>query len=101
MKFVPELCGHVPVRDNQMRTSHPDIWVAGDAAGIEEASSAMVEGRLAGLGAARSLGKIADKDYDAGLAGYWKRLASLRAGEVGSKIRCGIDKCCCGCWEEV
>ena len=101
MKFVPELCGHVPVRDNQMRTSHPDIWVAGDAAGIEEASSAMVEGRLAGLGAARSLGKIADKDYDAGLAGYWKRLANLRAGEVGDKIRSGIDKCCCSCWEEV
>ncbi len=101
MRFVPELCGYVPLRDERMRTSHPGIWVAGDAAGIEEASAAMVEGRLAGLGAARSLGKVSDKDHDARFSEYGKRLANLRAGEVGEKIRCGLNKCCCTCWEEV
>ena len=57
MQFVPQLCGHVPFRDRTMRTSNPDLWVAGDAAGIEEASSAMVEGRIAGYSAAKALGK--------------------------------------------
>jgi sarcosine oxidase subunit alpha len=56
MAFVPELCGYVAQRDRNMRTSHPDIWVAGDAAGIEEASSAMVEGRIAGVNVAKVLG---------------------------------------------
>ena len=46
MRFIPQLCGHVPLRDPKLRTSHPDIWIAGDAAGIEEASAAMVEGRI-------------------------------------------------------
>jgi sarcosine oxidase subunit alpha len=98
MQFVPELCGYVPRRDGHMRTSQSHIWVAGDAAGIEEASSAMVEGRLAGLGAARSLGQVKDSDYDARLAAYWERLTHLRAGEVGEKIRCGLGKCSCECW---
>ncbi len=99
MQFVPELCGYVPRRDAHMRTSQSHIWVAGDAAGIEEASSAMVEGRLAGLGAARSLGHVKDSDYDAGLASYWQRLSHLRAGEVGEKIRSGLEKCSCDAWE--
>ena len=99
MLYCPQLCGHVPFRDDSMRTSHPDIWVAGDAAGIEEASSAMVEGRVAGLNAARSLARLMDHEFDARSSLYWKRLSDLRAGPVGEKIRYGISQACCGSWE--
>ncbi|MEG1602548.1 MAG: FAD-dependent oxidoreductase [Cloacibacillus sp.] len=87
MKFIPQLCGHVPMRDPKLRTSHSDIWIAGDAAGIEEASAAMVEGRIAGLAAAESLGLTVDaKKFDE----YHERLSSLRRGEAGEKIRSGL-----------
>ncbi len=56
MKYVSELGGHVPIRDRNLKTTVDEIYVAGDAAGIEEASSAMVEGKLAGISAAISLG---------------------------------------------
>ena len=96
MQFVPQLCGYVPFRDKTMRTSNPDIWVAGDASGIEEASAAMVEGRIAGHSAAKALGhKIDDKKFDE----YWTRLHHLRAGEVGEKILAGIDQVLVERWE--
>ena len=47
-----------------MRTSCPDIWIAGDAAGIEEASTAMVEGRIAGLASAHSLGHVDEEVFE-------------------------------------
>jgi sarcosine oxidase subunit alpha len=88
MRYVPQLCGYVPKRDRTLRTSHPDFGVAGDASGIEEASAAMVEGRIAGLCAANSLGLPVDMNM---LDEYESRLAALRAGEVGAKIREGIN----------
>lgn len=96
MKFVPQLCGFVPCRDKTMRCSNPDFWVAGDAAGIEEASSAMVEGRIAGFSAAKELGLGVDQGrFDS----YWTRLDHLRAGGVGEKIRAGISQVMVDRWE--
>jgi len=96
MQFVPQLCGYVPFRDKTMRTSNPDIWVAGDASGIEEASAAMVEGRIAGHAAAKALGhKVEDKKFEE----YWTRLHHLRAGEVGEKILAGIGQVLVERWE--
>lgn len=45
--------GTVPVCDEFGATSVPGIYAAGDAAGIEEASSAMLQGRIAALAAAK------------------------------------------------
>jgi sarcosine oxidase subunit alpha len=96
MKYVPFLCGHVPFRDRYMRTSNRDVWMAGDASGIEEASAAMIEGRIAGLSAAESLGCKIERDrYDA----FWTRLKNLRAGEVGEKIRAGVAEVVVDGWE--
>jgi sarcosine oxidase subunit alpha len=81
-----------------MRTSHPDIWVAGDAAGIEEASAAMVEGRIAGVGVARSLGKDDSSEHSKRLEEYRRRLADLRGGEVGQKICQGLECCTVNEW---
>ena len=96
MLYVPQLCGHVPFRDKTMRTSNPDLWVAGDASGIEEASAAMVEGRIAGFSAAKALGHAMD---DKKFNDYWTRLDHLRAGEVGAKIRGGISQVLVEGWE--
>ena len=96
MQYVPQLCGYVPFRDNTMRTSNPDLWVAGDASGIEEASAAMVEGRVAGFSAAKALGcAVDDKKID----DYRTRLEHLRSGEVGDKIRAGISQVLVSGWE--
>jgi len=38
-----------------MRTNIKNIFVAGDLAGIEEATTAMIEGKIAGLAVARDL----------------------------------------------
>ena len=96
MQYVPQLCGYVPFRDNTMRTSNPDLWVAGDASGIEEASAAMVEGRVAGFSAAKALGCAVD---DKKLDDYRTRLEHLRSGEVGDKIRAGISQVLVSGWE--
>jgi sarcosine oxidase subunit alpha len=88
MRYVPQLCGFVPKRDRKLRTSNPNFWIAGDASGIEEASAAMVEGRIAGLCAADSLSLPVNMNK---LDEYEARLAALRAGEVGAKIRNGIE----------
>jgi sarcosine oxidase subunit alpha len=54
--YSRELSGFVPLRDKYMKTSKEQIYLAGDCAGIEEATTAMMEGKLAGLAAAVSLG---------------------------------------------
>jgi sarcosine oxidase subunit alpha len=53
--YVPELGGNVPYHDSNMMTSKPNIFVCGDLACIEEASTAMLEGRIAGARAYESL----------------------------------------------
>jgi sarcosine oxidase subunit alpha len=96
MKYAPFLCGHVPLRDKAMRTSNGNVWMAGDVSGIEEASAAMIEGRIAGLSAASSLGYKVPSDS---LEKFWSRLKNLRAGEVGEKIRAGVDGVMVDGWE--
>jgi NADPH-dependent 2,4-dienoyl-CoA reductase/sulfur reductase-like enzyme/Fe-S-cluster-containing hydrogenase component 2 len=58
MNHVPAIGGWLPEYDTStMETSVPGLYIAGDLAGIEEASIAMEEGRLAGIAAAGSLGR--------------------------------------------
>ncbi len=91
MHYIPELGGHVPLRNQDLETSVDNIFVAGDAAGIEEASAAMVEGSIAGLCAAARLGyRLAD--YSDKLAVVQRELEILRAGPAGQKIRTGLNK---------
>ncbi|MEJ5185876.1 MAG: FAD-dependent oxidoreductase [Candidatus Geothermincolales bacterium] len=80
MVYVPELGGTLPWHSQEMTTSVPGIFVAGDAAGVEEASVAMDEGRLAGLGAARFLGRLGDEEYRKAAEEIKERLTVLRAG---------------------
>ena len=91
MAHVPALGGHVPYRDDDQRTSVENIFVAGDAAGVEEASSAMVEGYLAGLSAAAYLGKMPD-GFEAKRKDLLGQLESLRKSDACQGLRDGLKK---------
>lgn len=91
MAMIRELSGHVPLVDKNLETTVPGIYAAGDVSGIEEASSAMVEGRLAGYAAAESLGYSVEKAAalkEAAIA----ELSELRSGPAGARILAGIAK---------
>ena len=83
--YVGPFGGHIPLHDMDMRTSDPDIFAAGDISGVEEASSAIEEGRLAGIAAAESLGYIGGTEAAARQADIWATLGRLRAGRFGQK----------------
>ena len=80
MEDTPGKGGTVPVCDPYGRTSVPGIYAAGDAAGIEEASSAMIEGRLAGVAAAYDTGFIESDEFALMAAEQQVKLGSLRQG---------------------
>ena len=89
--FIPELGGFVNLRRPDMETSLPGLYVAGDNAGIEEASAAMMEGRIAGLSAAErilgpseAIGALRREVQD--------ELKELRDGPFGRRIRQGNEK---------
>jgi len=91
MKYVSELGGLVPMTNDYYETSIPHLFVCGDAAGIEEASSAIVEGNLAGLAACYKLGK-SHPHHQKLVADYQEQLRILREGPFGVKIRQGLAK---------
>ncbi len=84
MVFCGELGGFLPWHDRDMRTSQPRVYVAGDTAGIEEASVAMEEGRMSGLSAAEDLGRLGGRKAEARKAPVRQRLDSLRGGPHGA-----------------
>ncbi|MBE8539158.1 FAD-dependent oxidoreductase [Geoglobus acetivorans] len=92
MKFVPELGGLVPLRTKYNETSVEGIYVAGDVAGIEEATAAIMEGRIAGLHAAMSLG-YGGEDVKKELEEAVKDIEAFRAGPFGERICHGLEKC--------
>lgn len=57
MVWSEPLGGHVPCRDGGMQTSVPGVHVAGDAAGVGDAGSAILQGRIAAAAIADALGK--------------------------------------------
>jgi len=89
MAYAPQLGGDVAVRDENLQTTIEEIYVAGDSAGIEEATAAMLEGELAGLSALMDLG-ISKKISKKQRRKTKENLASLRRGPVGRKIREGL-----------
>lgn len=85
MKDTPG--GYVPVCDEYGRTSLDGVMVAGDVSGIEEASSAMIEGRIAGVVAAENLGYISEEEMKKMASDFEKALESLRKGMFAPENR--------------
>ncbi|MGO0062518.1 NAD(P)/FAD-dependent oxidoreductase [Brevibacillus fluminis] len=54
--YIPELGGHVPLHDEQMRTPLDGLYAAGNITGIESAKVAKAQGYAAGLSIANTHG---------------------------------------------
>jgi len=91
MKFVPELGGLVPVRNRYGETTTEGVYVAGDVAGIEEATAAMMEGRIAGLDAAIKIG-YGDDEAIKLREEVVEDLREFREGPFGERIVVGLQK---------
>jgi sarcosine oxidase, subunit alpha len=95
MVYVPELGGHVAWHNENMQTSLDNIYLAGDVSGIEEASTAMLEGRVAGGHAAMALGATPLPEQPAAdqvIAEAQAELCAIRKGPFGDKAACGKAK---------
>lgn len=80
--------GEVPVFDRFRRSSNPDIFVAGDCAVIGEASIARLEGRIAGLTAAKDLGFVHER-HDELVDEAFHLLGNIQEGRFGKRLGAG------------
>ncbi|UCH02947.1 MAG: FAD-dependent oxidoreductase [Candidatus Bathyarchaeota archaeon] len=81
--FLANLGGQVPIHDENMETTVEGIYVAGDCAGIEEVSTAIESGRLAGIAVAEKLGYLTKNEaYDVKV-NLREVLDELRGGPFG------------------
>lgn len=90
--FIPQFGGHVPLHDANMETTVEGIYVAGDVTGVEEASSAMEEGNMAGVCAAEALGYLTKEEASKKKEEIRGRLNTLRSGVFGEGRRKNKEK---------
>jgi len=83
--FVPALGGRLPAHDKNQETSVKGIYVAGDVSGIEEASTAVIEGRIAGLAIAHSLDYLDEAAFQDQRAQQFASMKGLRSGSHGEQ----------------
>jgi len=62
-EYVAIKGGWVPVRDETLQTTRPNVYVIGDAAGVGGAELAHVEGKIAGLAVASRCGHGKQSDF--------------------------------------
>ena len=82
--YIGPLGGHLPLHDKRLKVND-NILIAGDISGVEEASTAMEEGRLAGIVAAIELGYLSEMDGNKEIQLIYDRMAKLRSGQFGNK----------------
>jgi NADPH-dependent 2,4-dienoyl-CoA reductase/sulfur reductase-like enzyme len=78
--YVTELGGSTPIHNREMKTTLNHVYAAGDIAGVEEAGTAIEEGRMAGISASQSLGLIPDEVAEGFKRETENRLLQLRGG---------------------
>jgi thioredoxin reductase len=83
--YVPALGGRLPAHDENQQTSINGLYVAGDVSGIEEASTAVIEGRIAGLAIAHSLGYLDEPSFQEQRAQQFASMKGLRSGSHGER----------------
>ncbi len=87
MEDSPAKAGFVPKVNEYGETSVSGIYAAGDVSGIEEASSAMIEGRIAGIAAAAKLGYITEEEGKKQITEQEEALNGLRQGMFAPGMR--------------
>ena len=98
LTHLPPMGGYLPLYSGTLCTTNPDIYVAGDVAGIEEASTAMEEGRLAGTAIAAALGLLEEAEAGRQMEGaitMAEGLSSLPCLNRGKCTACGLCIPCC------
>jgi sarcosine oxidase subunit alpha len=89
--YIRELGGYVPWHNEKMQTSIEDIYVAGDTAGVEEAVSAIIEGKVAGYMCVLDiLGQ--DKKVEKLVKDCLVQLEEFRENQFGEKVKVGKKK---------
>ncbi|MGB9677089.1 MAG: NAD(P)/FAD-dependent oxidoreductase [Candidatus Ratteibacteria bacterium] len=78
------LGGFIALHNENMETTVDGIYIAGDCSGIEEASTAMEEGKLAGISIVE---KLRGKNYIEEKEKIRKRVNDFRTGTFGEKRR--------------
>ena len=94
MEYVGRLGGRIPKHDGGMCTEIPGVFVAGDAAGVEEASIALVEGRLAGYHAAEACGFAVPSGRGEELAADLARLRAVGKPAISADASAGVPAGC-------
>ncbi len=89
--YASELGGYVVRHDERMETTVRGIFVAGDSSGIEEATTAMLEGKIAGMSASLLVGKAKPSIYEE-IKKVQRDLEEFRSGPFGARILKGLDK---------
>jgi len=79
--------GWLPVCTPEGETNIKGLYAAGDVSGIEEASSAMIEGRISAASAANSLGFLGEAELRTRLGELERALESLRQGMFAPQNR--------------
>lgn len=85
LTFNPVFGGWIPLHNKDMETSNKGVYVAGDTTGVEEANTALEEGKIAGISAAQKLGYLSDEVAEKLKSEAWERLRSLRYGPFGDR----------------
>ncbi|BAL81151.1 FAD-dependent oxidoreductase [Caldisericum exile] len=88
LKYIPSLGGYVPLRNAELETTKRNIYVAGDVTGIEEASTAMIEGKIASFSILKKLGF----DVEGSLKETQNDLERLRSSPFSLKIVQGLKE---------
>lgn len=83
--------GLVPECNEYGETSLPGIFAAGDVAGIEEASSAMIQGRISAAAAAWSAGYLTEEEFQAKFSEHNGALEKIRSGMFSPKNKGRTD----------
>jgi thioredoxin reductase len=81
--YEPLLGGFVPLHDEYLQSSIDGVYVAGDVSGVEEASTAMEEGKLAAAAACMSLVNVDKSRVERNMEKTKERLRALRLGPYG------------------
>jgi sarcosine oxidase subunit alpha len=91
LAYMPELGGNAPLHNETMETTVEGIYAAGDASGIGEANTAMIEGKIAALSCIDALGLSTD-ETTAELEESFRELQLLRSGSFGKRACQGKER---------
>ena len=81
--YFPQMGGFIPLHNENTETTLPGVYIAGDISGIEEASTAMEEGKIAGVACLESLGILSSAKIKARKNEINENLKMLRLGPFG------------------